>query len=138
MQIIDYLTAALVLITAIYAYLTYKMVRTSEASVEAVREQSEVILRPYVTISPFVRPHTSLLYLRIENTGKAATEDLRLSMDKDFFRFGEANQPARNLRMMKVFVEPIKSFPPGGKLIFALCQGFVIFAKNADQAVIPT
>lgn len=138
MQIIDYLTAILVLITAIYAYLTYKMAKTSEASVQAVREQSEAMLRPYVTISPFVRPHTTILYLRIENTGKTAAEDLKLSIDKDFFQFGEAKQTTRNLRTMKAFVEPIKSLPPGGKLIFALGQGFVIFAESADQVVVPT
>jgi hypothetical protein len=96
------------------------------------------MLRPYVTISPFVRPHTTVLYLRIENSGKTAAEDLHLSMDKDFFQFGEAKQPARNLRAMKAFVEPIKSLPPGGKLIFALGQGFIILAETADQAAVPT
>lgn len=137
-QIIDYLTAALVIITAIYSYLTYKMAKTGEASVQAVREQSEALLRPYVTISTFVRPHTSILYLRIENSGRTAAEDLRLSMDRDFFQFGEGNLANRNLRKMKAFSEPIKSLPPGGKLVFALAQGFVIFAQGADQSVVPS
>lgn len=39
---------------------------------------------------------------------------------------------------MKAFVEPIKSLPPGGKLIFALGQGFIILAETADQAAVPT
>jgi hypothetical protein len=137
MQIIDYLTAILVLVTAIYSYLTYKMANASEASVQAMREQSEAMLRPYITISAFVRPHTPFLYLRIENTGKTAAENLQLSMNKDFFQFGEANRPDRNLRTMKAFVEPIRSLPPGGKLIFVLGQGFVIFAEDADQAAVP-
>jgi hypothetical protein len=36
MQIIDYLTAILVIVTVIYAYLTYKMAKASEASVQAM------------------------------------------------------------------------------------------------------
>lgn len=137
MAVIDYLTAILVFVTAIYSYLTYKMAKASEASVQAVREQSEAMLRPYVSISPYVRPHTTVLYLRIENTGRTAAENLRLSMDKDFFQFGEAKQLDHNLRTKAAFVDVIQSLPPGGKLIFALAQGFTIFAPDADSGVVP-
>ena len=37
-MVIDYLTAILVFVTAIYAYLTHKMAKASEASVEAIRD----------------------------------------------------------------------------------------------------
>lgn len=137
MTVIDYLTAILVFVTAIYSYLTYKMAKASEASVQAMREQSEASLRPYITISPYVRPHTTVLYLRIENTGRSAAENLRLSIDKDFFQFGETKQPDHNLRSKSAFVEPIQSMPPGGKLVFALAQGFVIFAPGANQDHVP-
>jgi len=137
MTAIDYLTAMLVLVTAIYAYLTYKMAKSSEASVAAMREQSEAMLRPYVGVIPYIRPNTTVLYLRIENAGRMTAENLRLSMDKDFFQFGEAKRPDRNLRMKAAFVEPIQSLPPGGKLIFALAQGFVIFAPNANESIVP-
>lgn len=137
MAVIDYLTAILVFITAIYSYLTHKMAKASEASVQAMREQSEAMLRPYVTISPYVRPHTTVLYLRIENTGRSAAENLRLSIDKDFFQFGEAKQPDHNLRTKSAFVEPIQSLPPSGKLVFTLAQGFIIFAPEADPNHVP-
>jgi len=137
MTTIDYLTAILVFVTSIYSYLTYKMAKASEASVEAVREQSEAMLRPYVSVSPYVRPHTTILYLRIENTGRTGAENLRLSMDKDFFQFGRAQQPDHNLRTKAAFVDTIQSLPPGGSLVFALAQGFVIFAPGADAAVVP-
>lgn len=137
MTVIDYLTAILVLVTAIYSYLTYKMAKASEASVQAMREQSVAMFRPYVTVSSFVRPHTNVLYLRIENTGKATAENLCLSMDKDFFQFGKEKQPDHNLRVKTAFVEPIQSLPPGGKLVFALAQGSIIFAQNADPNVVP-
>lgn len=137
MTVSDYLTAILVIITGIYVYLTHKMAKASEASVQAVREQSEAMLRPYVSISPFVRPHTQVLYLRIENTGRTSAENVRLSMDKDFFQFGAKNQADHNLRTKAAFTDEIQSLPPGGNLIFALAQGFVIFAPDADASLVP-
>lgn len=46
-----YLTAILAFITAIYAYLTFRMAKASEASVEMMRDQSEAMSRPYVTMA---------------------------------------------------------------------------------------
>lgn len=133
----DYLTAILCVITAIYSYLTYKMSKSSEDSVESIRAQSEAMFRPYVTVSPYIRPNTNVLYLKIENTGKSTAEDLHLKIDKDFFQFGESTRSDHNLKTKAAFVEPIQSLPPGGKLVFALAQGFVIFAPNADQTKTP-
>ncbi|MFC7513575.1 hypothetical protein ACFQUU_01010 [Herbaspirillum sp. GCM10030257] len=137
MTVTDYLTAILVFITAIYSYLTHKMAKASEASVQAMREQSEAMFRPYVTISPYVRPHTTVLYLRIENTGRSAAENLQLSMDRDFFQFGEVTRTDHNLRTKAAFVEPIQNLPPSEKLVFALAQGFLIFGSGADPNRLP-
>ncbi|MFE8073515.1 hypothetical protein QQM79_20900 [Marinobacteraceae bacterium S3BR75-40.1] len=137
MDVIDYLTAILVFITAIYAYLTHRMAKASEASVNAMREQSEALIRPYVTVTPYVRPHTTILYLKIENTGKTAAEDLTLSLNKDFFQFGETDNSEKNLRTANAFTEVIESMPPGTKLHFALAQGFKIFGDEADENAAP-
>ncbi|MDA8454847.1 hypothetical protein M4R22_08735 [Acidovorax sp. GBBC 3334] len=137
MTTIDYLTAILVFVTSIYSYLTFRMAKASEASVQAVREQSEAMLRPYVSVSSYVRPQTTVLYLRIENTGRTGAENLRMSIDKDFFQFGDAKQPDRNLRTKPAFVDTIQSLPPGGSIVFALAQGFIIFAPGADATVVP-
>src|SRR5947208_11651912 len=102
-MVIEYLTALLVFVTAIYAYLTHKMAKASDASVQAVRDQSEAMLRPYVTVSPFVRPHTPFLYLRVENSGRTGAENLRLTIDRDFFQFGETDRSEKNLRTMSAF-----------------------------------
>lgn len=134
---IEYLTAILVFITAIYAYLTYRMAKASEASVEAMRAQSEAMLRPYITVAPFVRPHTPFLYLRISNTGKTAAENVRLTIDRDFFQFGEVKRPEKNLRTVSAFSSPIDSVPPGTEFIFGLGQGWVILAKEAKEDVTP-
>lgn len=137
-MVIEYLTAILVFITAIYAYLTHRMAKASEASVEAMRAQTEAMSRPYVTVVPFIRPHTPFLYLRVKNTGRMGAQNLRLSLDRDFYQFGEKERPEKNLRTMSAFSTPIDSFPPDADLIFALGQGWVIFGENAGPDICPT
>lgn len=136
-MVIEYLTATLAFITAIYAYLTYRMVKASEASVDAVRDQSEAMLRPYITVAPFIRPHTSFLYLRVKNTGRMGAQNVRLTLDRDFFQFGEMDRPDKNLRTMSAFSAPIDSLPPGVELIFCLGQGWILFGENAKPGVSP-
>lgn len=129
---IEILTGILALITAIYAYLTLRMAKASEASVQAVKQQSEDALRPYISVSPFIRPHALFLYLRVANTGRTGAQNLRLTFDRDFFQWGEANKPDSNLRNKNAFSLPIDSFPPGAELIFALGQGPVLFGEEAN------
>jgi len=135
--VIEYLTAILVLITAIYAYLTYRMAKASEASVAAVRDQSEAMLRPYITVVPFIRAHTPFLYLRVKNTGRMGATNVCLTLDRDFFQFGEADRPDRNLRTISAFSTPIDSIPPGVELVFALGQGGHLFGQDAKPDVSP-
>jgi len=97
-MVIEYLTAILAFITAIYAYLTHRMAKASEASVEAMRDQSEAMLRPYIIAVLFIRPHTPFLYLRVKNTGRMGAQNLRLTLDRDFFQFGEKDGADKNLR----------------------------------------
>ena len=136
-MIIEYLTAILVFVTAIYAYLTHRMAKASEASVEAVRQQSEDMLRPYVSVSPFIRPQANFLYLKVANTGRTGAQNLRLTLDRDFFQWGETSGPDNNIRTRNAFSLPIDSFPPDTELLFALGQGWVLFGENANPAVTP-
>lgn len=48
----EILTAILVFITGIYAYLTYQMSKISERSVQIMNEQTEAMSRPYIVIQP--------------------------------------------------------------------------------------
>jgi len=137
-MVIEYLTAILAFITAIYAYLTHRMAKTSEASVEAIRDQSEAMLRPYIIAAPFIRPHTPFLYLRVKNTGRMGAQNLRLTLDRDFFQFGEKDDADKNLRTRSGFSTPIDNFPPGAELIFALGPGWVLFGESARPDVSPT
>ena len=136
-MVIEWLTAVLVVITAVYAYLTHRIAKASEASVAAINRQSEASLRPYITISPFVRPKALFLYLRVANTGRTSAENVRLTLDRDFFQWGKADSPSRNLRNQNTFSLPIDSVAPGTELLFGLGQPWVIFAEAADPAVTP-
>ena len=135
-MIMEFLTAILVLITAIYAYLTHRMAKASEASVEAMRLQTASMLRPYISISPFIRPQACCLYLRIVNTGRSGAQNLRLTLDRDFYQWGE-NKEENNIGKLNAFSFPIDSFPPGSELLFALGQAWVLFAENANSAITP-
>jgi hypothetical protein len=135
--VIDALTGILVLVTAAYAYLTYKIAKANQASVQAIYDQSEAMFRPYISVSTFVRPNTPILYLRIENLGRTAAENLMLVVDRDFFQFGEAGKPDGNIRTMSAFTVPIDSLAPGNQLNFALAQGWIIFGINASPEVTP-
>lgn len=137
MTTIDYLTAILVFITAIYAYLTHRMAKAADASVQAVIAQSEAMTRPYVTISPWVRPVASFFYLRIVNTGRTAAENVHLTIDRDFFQWGDTKRPDANLRAKIAFSQPIDSLAPGAEMFFALGQSWVVLGEDAKPEVTP-
>lgn len=133
-MIIELLTAALVVITAFYAWATYKMLRTNEKVVEAMNEQAVAVGRPYVVIAPVLEVDNPIFYLRVSNTGKTAAEKLQLKIDKPFFKFGEKGEN-KNLASFAAFNQPIDSFPPGAEITFSLAQGFKVFdgTENPDM-----
>lgn len=131
------LTGILVLITGVYAYLTYRMAKMSEASVQEMRQQAEAATRPYIVVTHFVRPHTPLIYMRITNTGKSAALKLKLSIDRNFFQFGE-EQDVRNLKNAPAFNVPLDSFPPGAELVFGLAQSWMLFQGSGKPDICPT
>lgn len=124
------LTLALVLITRVYAKHTKRMV-------EEMKAQAEALTRPYVTVGTFVPRHQPVLYLRIENTGRTAAENLRLSVDRDFWQYGRKDT-GRNLKDFVAFNEPIGSLAPGAKFVFALGPAAVVLGDDADDEVTPT
>lgn len=133
----EILTAILVVITAFYAWVTFRILRANERAVEAVREQSEAAYRPYVTVGVHVEPDNRIFYLRIANLGKTSAMNLRLAIDRSFYKFGERSE-GHDLATLTAFNKPIDSFPPSSEITFNLAQGFVVFAKDADPAVCPT
>ncbi len=134
---IEFLTALLVVITGVYAWVTYRILKANERVVEAMREQSEKVYRPYVTATPFIEPGNRVFYLRIVNLGKTAATDLRLAIDRSFFMFGKRTEHY-DLATYSAFNQPIDSLPPDSEIIFGLGLSFDIFAEDADPTTCPT
>lgn len=131
----DWLTLALVVITAFYAWATFEILRANKGVVQAMEAQTEAQLRPYVVAAVTVRAGTTLLLLEIQNTGKSPAVDVRLAMDKDFFFNGEKGRD--NVAKLPVFTQPIESLSPGAKIPFILGVGHTIFANNVDDTICP-
>lgn len=134
MSTTDWLTLALVVITAVYAWATFKILRANEGVVSAMREQTEAQLRPYVVVCAAVRTGTTLVSLEIQNTGKSPALNLRLRMDKDFFPHAERRE-SENIAMLPAFTETIESLAPGARMLFVLGVGGTIFSKDVDEAL---
>ena len=132
----DWLTLALVVITGIYAWATFRILRANEAVVHAMNMQTEAQTRPYVVIAPTVRNGTTLVCLEIQNTGKAPALNLRLKLDRDFYPHAEL-RPSENLVNLPAFSQTIESLAPGSRLIFILGVGGTIFAQGVDEGLCP-
>lgn len=133
---IEILTAVLVLITAFYAWATFKILRANEKVVEVMRDQAIATSRPYVVVAPVLELDNPIFYLRISNFGKTSAINLRLMIDKSFFIFGEEAKD-RDLASFTVFNKTIDSFPPGAEITFSLAQGFKIFEGNVEHPGLP-
>lgn len=131
----DWLTLALVLITAFYAWATFEILRANKGVVQAMEMQTEAQLRPYVVASVSVRSGTTLLLLEIQNTGKSPALNLNLKMDKDFFLNAEKGRD--NIAELPVFTQAIESFAPGTKIPFVLGVGHTILADEVDDTTCP-
>ncbi len=135
-MVIDYLTGALVLITAFYAWATFRILRANEKVVEVMHEQAEAVTRPYITVAPVLEPDNPIFYLRISNTGKTSANKLKLTIDKSFHKFGEKSGE-RDLATFAAFNQIIESFPPGAEITFSLAQSFKLFSEDADEEILP-
>src|SRR5688572_86022 len=129
---IELLTGALVVITAFYAWATFKILRVNERVLEVMREQTVASTRPYVVVAPVLELDNPIFYLRISNSGRTAAKNLRLTLDKSFFKFGEKSSD-HDLANFTAFKQPIDSFPPGAEITFSLAQGFKVFGGNTEN-----
>lgn len=132
----DWFTLTLVLVTAFYAYATFKILRANEAMVKTMRDQQNAAMRPYIIISVNVRMGTQLLYLSIKNVGMTAAIDLRLSMDKNFYQLGEKHEE-RNIANSVAFSQTINSLPPDGQFLFLLGNGPTLYGESNSEGLSP-
>lgn len=132
----DLLTGILAVVTSFYAWVTFRILKANEHTVALMSEQLELLNRPYVQIAALIRPGVGLIYLRISNEGKTPAKNLSLTIDRDFFQFGERRDD-RNLAKQTAFTVPIDSFSPSAALEFLLGTGPAIFASSADESLSP-
>jgi hypothetical protein len=133
---IELLTAILVIITGFYAWVTFKMLKANENVLLEMQTQREDLIRPYVDISISMFPDNPIFYLKIINSGKTAASNLKLTLDRDFFKVGEQKE-SNNLRNFNVFNNSINSFSPNTEILLMLAQGFKVFADDANEAILP-
>jgi hypothetical protein len=111
-------------------WVTFKILNVNQQVVQAMRERREAEARPYVTINVFHIPKNPVFYLRIANTGRTGAQNLRLTIDKDFFQYGQSTQP--NLRTSVAFQQPIEQLLRGGDLFLGLVQGLLLFTRRTN------
>jgi hypothetical protein len=105
-----------VFFTAVFAALTFFIVRANREAVEVMREQMANQNRPFVTVSVRARTGTPIIRLSIKNVGRSPAQNLRLHIDRDFFLFNGK----KNLADMSAFTQSINSLPPTSELLFEL------------------
>jgi hypothetical protein len=132
----DWLTLALVVITAFYAWATLKILRANETMVSTMRDQQNAAMRPYILVSTSVRMGTQLFYLSIKNVGKTAALGLKLSLDKSFYQLGEKREE-RNIANSAAFSHVIDSLPPDGQLLFLLGNGPTLYGSSNTEELSP-
>ena len=136
MNATEWLTLALVAITAFYAWVTHRIQKANETAVEAMQQQIEAQLRPYVVVALTVRAGTTLLCLEIQNTGKSPALGLRLKMDRDFYPHAEKREH-ENIAQLPAFSQVIESLAPGSRLVFLLGLGATVLSKDVDESLCP-
>lgn len=130
------LNGLLVVVTAFYAWATFRILKANEGVVSIMKQQTESLTRPYIHPVLYLVPGTNIFALRIENTGRTAATNLRLSLDRDFFAFAE-NRPERNVRSFNAFSQAIASFGPGARIDVWLGQGTHFFGDGAKSNLTP-
>jgi hypothetical protein len=135
-QATNIVSLVLVLVTGIYVFLTYRIASANSSVAIQMLNQQENISRPVISANIQVRSQV-LFLLVIRNSGAGVATKVTLTLDRDFFRFGERKRE-KNLRELDVFNGAEFTLAPGDSLQFDLAQGFVVFAEGADEALTPT
>jgi hypothetical protein len=130
------LNGLLVIITAFYAWATYLILRANQGVLASAEAQTEALSRPYINAILYLVSGTNIFALRIENTGRTAAQNVTLTLDRDFFAFGEEIEE-KNLKNLNAFSQPIQSFGPGARIDFWLGQGAHLCDGDAKAKVTP-
>jgi hypothetical protein len=115
-----------VAVAALYAYLTYRIVKAS-------REQAEVVFRPYITIT-LNRSSDTVITLCVKNTGKTNAQNLRLRIDRDVYHL-DSRTEEYNIAKLYAFTNVIGSFPPELELTFPLISSIALQSEKSRSEI---
>lgn len=132
MDAMTILTGILVLVTAIYAYLTYRMVKATEVTTELMKRQSDSMSRPYVTLSLVKPSNNPFILLRIENTGLSVARDMTLTLGPEYDEIKDIKGP-KELKDAYLFKNTITSFPPHSPVVYVLGFGASYMADDETR-----
>lgn len=134
-QTTNIVSLILVIATGAYVFLTYRIAKANSLMAQQTMNRQESISRPVISANIEVRSQV-LFVLLIRNTGASVASNVRLELDRDFFRFGERKNA--NLRDLEIFKSVPFTLAQGDCLRFDLAQGFVIFADDSSEAITPS
>jgi hypothetical protein len=120
------------IVAAVYTGVTTFILRASRDSVSAMRAQVHALSRPRIQIWPSVRIGTPLISLMVRNGGSSAADHVSLTLDRDFFVFGEQGED-RNLRNFSAFQNQFEALGPGAEMIFYLGTGPQLFGAKGSE-----
>lgn len=130
----EWLTLLLVIITGLYALATFHILKANRATVQAVQEQTEALLRPYVSVEVTTRPGTTLVHLVVRNSGKSSAEGLRMAIDRPVLEHGGG--PRGNLQDLPLFAgEHRMALAAGAELFFILGMGHKLFDRSGPVSI---
>ncbi len=113
----------LVIITAVYAYLTWRMAK--EMQLTRIAD-----LRPYLTVDVVLVG--SIFYLVIRNRGKSAAENVKLDFDKDVEVMWK-----KKFSEFVIFQSGITFFGPGKEYVISLGLHWTFLGEKADAEKYP-
>ena len=127
-MVIEYLTGILAFITAIYAWLTFKMLQANKEAIRVMKDQFQSTTRPYIVANVVVKPD-AMVELVIKNVGKSSAQNLKLTLDRPFYQHGE---DGRNLQYYPAFSSEIDSLAPESSFSFSLVHGSRL-SEDSDE-----
>jgi len=123
-----------VALAAVFACFGLRIAKNAGRALADIRDSLEEDRRPRVAVAVSVE-ELPLFHLRIANDGRMPAKDLRLTISRGFFSFGD---PEQNLAQSASFNQEIGLFAPGAELFFPLAESSTIFGAAADGMATPS
>lgn len=121
------LTLGLLVVTGVYAYLTYRLVKSSE-------QQSWEVSRPRLVVALRTNQGGQFLMLHIENIGMTPADELRLALDRPVNQqFGKV----KDIRETPILKEGLPSLPPQTRVRIGIGVAHSYLHEDADRQLHP-